>query len=76
MDVTFFENQSYYSKTDIQWDNRIQEYQFWETETMTKPQTLEFVIVHNFNPIFLAPNLPLQTTKFVDTELSTPLSLN
>ena len=51
MDVTFFENQSYYSKTKIQEKNRIQEYQFWETETMTEPQTLESIIVHNSNTI-------------------------
>ena len=40
---------------------------------MTKPQTLESVIGHNSNPISLAPNLLLQTTEFVDIELSTPL---
>ena len=68
MDMTFFENQSYYSKTDIQGENRIQEYQFWEIETMTEPRTLESVIVHNSNLISLAPSLPLQTTKFVYTE--------
>ena len=72
MDVTFFENQSYYSKTKIQEKNRIQEYQFWETETMTEPQTLEFVIAHNSNPISPASSLSLQTTEFVDIEPSTP----
>ncbi|RVW53178.1 hypothetical protein CK203_007166 [Vitis vinifera] len=40
---------------------------------MIEPQTLEFVIVHNSNPISPAPSLPLQTTEFVDTKLSTPL---
>ena len=59
MDVTFYENQPYYSKTPIQEENRIQEYQFWGTETMTEPQTLEFVIVHNSNPISPAPSLSL-----------------
>ncbi|KAL6348275.1 hypothetical protein AAG906_005572 [Vitis piasezkii] len=54
----------------IEGENGIQEDQFWEIETMTKPQTLESVIVHNSNPISLAPNLPLQTTEFVDIELS------
>ena len=76
MDVTFYENQPYYSKTPIQEENRIQEYQFWGTETMTEPQTLEFVIVHNSNPISPAPSLSLQTTESVDIESSTPLCPN
>ena len=75
MDVTFFENQPYYSTIDIQGENRIQEYQFWEIETMTEPQTLESVIVHNSNPIPPAPSLPLQANEFIDTEPSTPLCL-
>ena len=75
MDVTFFENQPYYSTIDIQGENRIQEYQFWEIETMTEPQTLESVIVHNSNPIPPAPSLSFQTNEFIDTEPSTPLCL-
>lgn len=76
MDVTFFENQFYYSKTDIQKENRIQEYQFWETEIMIEPQTFESVVVHNSNLISLARSVSLQTTEFVDIEPSTPLSPN
>ena len=73
MDVTFFENQFYYSKTNIQGENRIQECQFWETKNMIELQTLESVIVHNSNPIFLALSFLLQTTESVDTESSIPL---
>ena len=38
MDVTFFENQSYYPKFDIQGENSIHEYQFWETENFSSHQ--------------------------------------
>ena len=72
----FFKNQSYYSKIDIQGENRNQEYQFWETETMTEPQILEFVSVHNFNPISPTLGLPLQFIESVDTKPSTPLHPN
>ena len=40
--------------------------------TVTEPQTLEFVIAHNSNPISPASSLSLQTTEFVDIEPSTP----
>ena len=33
---------------------------------------LEYVIVHNSNPISPTPSLPLQTTESIDIELSTP----
>ena len=76
IDVTYYENQSYYSKIDIEGENRIQEYQFWETKTMIKPQTLESIIVYNYNPISPAPSLSLQMIESVDTEPSTPLGPN
>ena len=76
MDITFFENQSYYSKTDIHGENRTQEHLFWEIETMIESQTHKSVIVHNLNPISPTPSLLLQTTKFVNTESSTLLYLN
>ncbi|KAL6335546.1 hypothetical protein AAG906_030675 [Vitis piasezkii] len=43
---------------------------------MTKPQTLEFVIVHNSNSISLFPSLLLQTTQSIDIGPSTPFHPN
>ena len=41
MDVTFFENQPFYPKTDIQGETpRTQEYQFWVAENTAKYPTL------------------------------------
>ncbi|KAK2452382.1 putative mitochondrial protein [Trifolium repens] len=34
MDVTFFENQPFYTKTDIQGENFTQEYQLWDIDTL------------------------------------------
>lgn len=42
MDVTFFENQPYYPKSDIQGEHTTQEYQFWEVESS---QTLDSQIL-------------------------------
>ena len=46
MDVTFFENQPYHPKTNIQGENRVipntisaQEYQLWATSESTQPET-------------------------------------
>ena len=35
MDVTFFEHQPYYPKSDIQVENLIQEYQLWDIDATT-----------------------------------------
>ena len=43
---------------------------------MTKPQTFEFVIVHNSNSISLFPSLLLQTTQSIDTGPSTSFHPN
>ncbi|RVW45194.1 hypothetical protein CK203_067586 [Vitis vinifera] len=43
---------------------------------MIKPQTLESIIVYNYNPISPAPSLSLQMIESVDTEPSTPLGPN
>ena len=43
---------------------------------MTKPQTLESIIVHNSNPIFPTLSVPLQTIEFVGTEPNTPFRPN
>ena len=43
---------------------------------MIKPQTLESIIVYNYNPISPALSLSLQMIESVDTEPSTPLGPN
>ena len=43
---------------------------------MTEPQILEFVSVHNFNPISPTLGMPLQFIESVDTKPSTPLHPN
>lgn len=45
MDVTFIEKQLYYSKTNIQEENEIQEYQFWELKLMFEPPTLKSIML-------------------------------
>ena len=39
MDITFFKNQPYYLKTNVQGENFIQEYQLWENETQVYPSS-------------------------------------
>ena len=75
MDVTLFEHQSYYPKSDIQGEN-LREYQLWETV-----QTTELVPVQPIEPLFdptpQSPNqLPQPTTheQIESPSLSTPSS--
>ena len=69
MDVTFFENQPYYPKYDIQGEHTTQEYQFWETKiTSSNIQTLESHI-----PQYHIPHsLSLPITESLDTTVEPP----
>ncbi|KAL5566604.1 hypothetical protein UlMin_029768 [Ulmus minor] len=67
MDVTFFENQPYYPKFDIQGEHTTQEYQFWEIESSSIIESpipiLEPQISHS-------PSIPI--IGFLDTTVESP----
>lgn len=64
MDVTFYENQSFYPKTYIQGENIMQEFQFWdEPQPNVKKVIFDLSPFSTFTPI--PPNsdlvMPLET---------------
>ena len=67
MDVTFFENQPYYPKSDIQGEHTTQEYQFWEIESSSR---IESPIPIPESQISHSPSIPI--IGFLDTTVESP----